>query len=381
MQEGADTDDDDSLDQYPSDIEKDELAYLVQDQKLDIINGNQVPMLYYPNISNRLYAYMRILTIRHFYTFGICFMALSFCLLLVHQVEQHYSNLRQNGYCDSFNSGSTAPCIPCPPHGECIDGRLYCHPLYQPYRSTFNTMVNLVWPTSESCIKDPKMLKLASKIQDKIINYIARRQGDSLCRKYIKKTPDTMDLPRTHVSSMMDALKSSFGLPPAINQSHQIALDHLLELGLNLTMENPHVSSWVVDGALYLAVDHVKYSPMCWVLVTYSKTPLTLTIGVPLLLTFALVLWNRWKKNRQVKIITNKALNLLKEQRQKHLKTPVSSGPGCTVNYLRLHVMTGTDATDVNIWRAVIYKLQNHPCIRNGHSEEHGEIVQYFEWL
>lgn len=67
-------------------------------------------------------------------------------------------------------------------------------------------------------------------------------------------------------------------------------------------------------------------------------------------------------------------------KRRAHLGGGESQKPGCSVNYLRLHVLPDTDAASIDIWKKVIYNLQHNPCLRTGHTDENGEISQYFEW-
>ncbi|KAI8334336.1 hypothetical protein BC941DRAFT_472919 [Chlamydoabsidia padenii] len=55
-------------------VTTEQMAFMIKYSSAPNIHNdsNQIPMRYYPNMTNRLYAYMRIITVRHFYTFGTC---------------------------------------------------------------------------------------------------------------------------------------------------------------------------------------------------------------------------------------------------------------------------------------------------------------------
>lgn len=218
-------------------------------------------MLYYPTLKNRLYAFMRSTTIGHVYKISGYALFLLLVLLLVNQLGQHQSNVRKNGYCTTINGHprydstrtSSRSCIPCPPHGECIGGELFCHPLYRPHRSLLNKMVNFVWPTPQTCTKDPALLQRSMKMKSKILHYLARHQGDQQCNNYQlglllrnskRSQPVSFPIAKIKASVIMHDLKHTADLPHVSNQDQQVELDHLLEQALNLAMESPHVVTW-----------------------------------------------------------------------------------------------------------------------------------------
>jgi hypothetical protein len=84
---------------------------------------------------------------------------------------------------------------------------------------------------------------------------------------------------------------------------------------LHLKLTSQHFSFLLNSGDdLTLGIDYAKYSLGCWFWVIFCNMPVVLTIGVPLALPCFLY-YLRWaKKRRQVQLITEKALDILKEQ-------------------------------------------------------------------
>ncbi|CAO3595448.1 unnamed protein product [Absidia cylindrospora] len=318
-----------------------------------------------------------------------------------------HSVVRQNGYCDSYyqSSGESTgvthlrggkACIPCPANGECINGELFCKPLYRPHRSFLNKLVNVVWPTAQQCTRDPVMISYATKMERKMRRYLSRQQGNLQCRdsRLISSTyntpthPITFPLVRTEASHMMATLKHSFGLPPAYNQNHQVELDHLATLALNMVQKNQHVIAWEKNGKLYLGTDIAEYSFLCWCWMTLCGLPLFIKLSIPVLVlcsalfTLLYRYYQAWATRRhQVKVNTEKALDILKLQREKHQSDADNYSPGCSINYLRQHVLESTNENSISMWKSVVEQLQQHPCLRHGYTDENGDLLQYFEWL
>lgn len=65
---------------------------------------------------------------------------------------------------------------------------------------------------------------------------------------------------------------------------------------------------------LTLGIDYAKYSFGCWCWITLCEMPIMFTVGVSLALPCFLYYAHWAKKRRQVHLITEKALDILKEQ-------------------------------------------------------------------
>ncbi|KAI8082694.1 Man1-Src1p-C-terminal domain-containing protein [Halteromyces radiatus] len=416
------TDDDDMEAEGMDDIDNDEVIYLVRDQQLDIRKGHELPILYYPDVQNRFYSIIRSFRIEHFYIISRYILLILFACFIISQVGQVKSTVRRNGYCDSDignNSGTgilpnlngvNSFCIPCPANGVCVNGQLTCLPLYRPHRSITKRIINLIWPTGKTCIKDPTLVKLSRKLEHHMLQYLSRRQGHHECRHLqfasfrtssSKSSSNTQStnassssqqqdqyLVKTNRTRMIDNLRRSSALPTAHDQHHQIELDYVMEQALMNIKSNKHVITWNIDDELYLGIDVARYSVWCWCLASIfsifalvKRMNTMITLGIPTLV----ILWMgyRWKmkRNRQLATVVLKALDILKKQRQLHIENPDGFGPGCSARYLRLHALESSNENTAHVWRAALQVLQHHPCLRHGYTDENGEILQYFEWL
>lgn len=155
---------------------------------------------------------------------------------------------QKNGYCQSYptdinNNTTTTPsalsymlpssCIPCPDHGVCTEGVLTCETMYQQKTPFYNRWHIL--PIADECVHNSALGRHVSKVERKIKNYLAAKQGEAYCGELSQDIP----LSRIPVKEVMNSLKEYV-------EKHLPAdeLDQILLIAFSSVLEDPKVHYW-----------------------------------------------------------------------------------------------------------------------------------------
>lgn len=161
---------------------------------------------------------------------------------------------QKNGYCQNyptpavttksnhtFSVFSMLPpsCIPCPDHGICTQGELVCDTLYERKTPFYN--IGHIFPIADDCIHNSVLGKYVSKVERKIKNYLARRQGEKACEHEIAHPGQSVPIARTSVKEVLADLKEKMNVNFPADK-----LDEILVIALSAVLEDPNIHYWEV---------------------------------------------------------------------------------------------------------------------------------------
>lgn len=136
-----------------------------------------------------------------------------------------------------------SPCIPCPDHGICAGGELTCDTLYERKTPLYN--IGHMFPIADDCIHNSVLGKYVARVERKIKNKLAMRQGESACRHLLAHADiDTMEpapVVRILVKDILSDLKESIQPPLPADRS-----DEIMVIALAAVLEDPKIHYWEV---------------------------------------------------------------------------------------------------------------------------------------
>lgn len=163
---------------------------------------------------------------------------------------------QKNGYCQNYPTPSATPtkasdrtfsvfnmlppsCIPCPDHGICTQGELVCDTLYERKTPFYN--IGHIFPVADDCIHNSVLGKYVSKVERKIKNYLARRQGERACEHEIAHPGQPVPVARISVKEVLADLKDKINVNLPADK-----LDEILVIALSAVLEDPKIHYWEV---------------------------------------------------------------------------------------------------------------------------------------
>lgn len=136
-------------------------------------------------------------------------------------------------------------CIPCPDHGTCNQGELVCDTLYERKTPFYN--VGHMFPIGDDCVHNSVLGKYVSKVERKIKNQLAIRQGEAVC-EYLLSHPTVEEeeatqveppVARVLVSNILADLKSDIEANLPADK-----IDEILVIALSSILEDSHIQYW-----------------------------------------------------------------------------------------------------------------------------------------
>jgi hypothetical protein len=134
-------------------------------------------------------------------------------------------------------------CIPCPDHGTCANGELVCDTLYERKTPLYN--IGHLLPIGDDCVHNSVLGKYVAKVERKIKNQLAIRQGEVVCKHLLAhpESDDSQPVPivRVSIKDVLAGLKTNI-------QAHLPAdkIDEILVIALSAVLEDPKIHYWEV---------------------------------------------------------------------------------------------------------------------------------------
>lgn len=144
---------------------------------------------------------------------------------------------------NSFFAQLPSPCIPCPDHGICVNGELTCDTLYERKTPLYN--IGHMLPIADDCIHNSVLGKYVARVERKIKNKLALRQGEAACSHFIAHADNNDAEPapivRVSVKDILADLKESIQPPLPADKE-----DEIMIIALASVLEDPKIHYWEV---------------------------------------------------------------------------------------------------------------------------------------
>lgn len=393
----ADGDNSDDEDEEIGEVDKEELVQLYKDQSVP-------PEIFYSKeyrvttrsqkmaaARERMMAWKGRLK-RIGFIFGCIYLLVGFVGFAITSYAR-----QKNGYCQNYPTPSATPtkaskrtfsvfnmlppsCIPCPDHGICTQGELVCDTLYERKTPFYN--IGHILPVADDCIHNSVLGKYVSKVERKIKNYLARRQGERACEHEIAHPGQPVPVARTSVKEVLADLKDKMNVNLPADK-----LDEILVIALSAVLEDPKIHYWEVDEQRYLGTDHIQYPLRCQIKRIYHGIPFVIKIYIILFISATSAIIGATKDYRKSVLYKEKISNLvksttdqLKEQYDNHTKEPTKyPSPALSVSQIRSSIVDVNDRRTIQDWQRVVEQIEVHPHIRKSFREVRGDPVEYWE--
>eukprot|EP00026_Physarum_polycephalum_P000744 Phypoly_transcript_00745.p1 GENE.Phypoly_transcript_00745~~Phypoly_transcript_00745.p1 ORF type:complete len:660 (+),score=105.84 Phypoly_transcript_00745:1885-3864(+) len=250
-------------------------------------------------------------------------------------------------FCDSDSASPAKDCVPCPPNGECQDGKLLCNPRYV--------------RDGVQCIEDRELNLLAESIADQINEIVMSQGGKYQCGStHISHV--TVDQLKTWISSAYPSDKFDEAFVEALRK-----ITHSSRFG-HLKAEDDRFSSSKVTLSL----------PCMAKLALYEQLLLLMLLTLGGILAFGIRYW-RSSAVRRTKEVNMIAAMVLDELQSK--KSRGSSDGGIVVDHLRDKLLHGSsERAKQSIWTRVQAVVQADSRVVEYASFKHGAQVTNWEW-
>ncbi|KAG2237656.1 hypothetical protein INT48_004559 [Thamnidium elegans] len=302
---------------------------------------------------------------------------------------------QKNGYCQNYpkdinnTTPSTlvsmlpSPCIPCPDHGICSNGELECDALYQRKTPLYN--IGHIFPIADDCVHNSVLGRYVHKVERKIKNYLAVRQGEAYCNQ-LMLNPDLniQDVPmsRIPVKEIMIDLKEHL-------EEHLPAdkLDQILLIGFSTILEDPKIHYWETDKERFLGTSRYKFSVTCQIKRLYLAVPNKIKLYIIAFISVFTAIYGATKDYRNKKAYQQKIdkmvksiVDQLKQQYDNHTKnTSQYPSPRLLASQLRSSIVDLNNSKTIADWQCVVKKAESHPHIKKSIEEVNGDIAEYWE--
>ncbi|KAI8088132.1 Man1-Src1p-C-terminal domain-containing protein [Thamnidium elegans] len=302
---------------------------------------------------------------------------------------------QKNGYCQNYpkdinnTTPSTlvsmlpSPCIPCPDHGICSNGELECDALYQRKTPLYN--IGHIFPIADDCVHNSVLGRYVHKVERKIKNYLAVRQGEAYCNQ-LMLNPDLniQDVPmsRIPVKEIMIDLKEHL-------EEHLPAdkLDQILLIGFSTILEDPKIHYWETDKERFLGTSRYKFSITCQIKRLYLAVPNKIKLYIIAFISVFTAIYGATKDYRNKKAYQQKIdkmvksiVDQLKQQYDNHTKnTSQYPSPRLLASQLRSSIVDLNNSKTIADWQCVVKKAESHPHIKKSIEEVNGDIAEYWE--
>ncbi|KAL9552524.1 hypothetical protein MBANPS3_003737 [Mucor bainieri] len=395
--DGDASDDDDEDDEDLGEVEKEELVQLYKDQAVppeelvapeySILTRSQTMAA----AKDSMLLWKARIKQVGFVLCGIYMFFAVICLGITAYARQ------KNGYCQNYPNIVTetpapssifsllpSPCIPCPDHGICAGGELTCDTLYERKTPLYN--IGHMFPIADDCIHNSVLGKYVARVERKIKNKLALRQGEAACGHLLAhadvENMEPAPVVRVLVKDILSDLKESIQPPLPADKS-----DEIMVIALAAVLEDPKIHYWEVDGDRYLGTEHVQYSTMCQLKRLYKKTPFNVKMMIITFISVASAFvgasrdYKRSKMYRhKIDILVKDTTERLMKQYENHLKDPVQHpSAALPVSQLRTSIVDVNDSKTISDWQKVVEKIEVHPHIRKSFQEVRGDPVEYWE--
>ncbi|GAA5800819.1 hypothetical protein HPULCUR_006258 [Helicostylum pulchrum] len=306
---------------------------------------------------------------------------------------------QKNGYCPTYTQDITnttagaAPstltsmlpssCIPCPDHGICSNGELECDALYQRKTPLYN--IGHIFPIADDCVHNSVLGRYVHKVERKIKNYLAVRQGEAYCNQLLQNPDLNMQdvlISRTHVEEVMIDLKTHL-------EDHLPAdkLDQILLIAFSTILEDAEIHYWEIDNERFLGTSRYKFSMACQVKRLYLAVPNQIKLYIIAFISVLTALYGATKDYRNKKAYQQKInkmlesiVDQLKQQYDNHITNASQyPSPRLLASQLRSSVVDLNNSKTIADWQCVVQKAESHPHIKKSIEEVNGDIVEYWE--